>query len=137
MRGENDCAALSERGYLRDDGPHEALCLRVHSRRGLIEEDDRRVTNKCHCDRELSLVATTKFFSTNVAEVLQVHLLDLALDDLVSQFRYNALDSSVEPQVLVNGHAEEDRVELWAVANHLACSFKVFNVRDIQPSDVN
>ena len=51
---ENDGARL---GYARDEGPHVSSCLRVHTRRGLVQERHFRVRYDAHGDAELTLVA--------------------------------------------------------------------------------
>ena len=64
VRSEDDGAVFSDPA---DQIPHESPCLRIHPSRGLIQIDDRRITNEGDGKGKAALVAarisTCKFVS--------------------------------------------------------------------------
>jgi hypothetical protein len=93
VRRENDGTLLVTLRDLFDDGPHEAASFGVHTCRGLIEQDDRRVANDRHTDGELALIATRQSASWLVSVIGKVELLDGVLNDGFAAVLRDTLDS--------------------------------------------
>ena len=55
---QNNSRFLVSLGDLLDDLPHEPPSFRVHTSRWLIKQNNGWVSEQCHRDRQLSLVAT-------------------------------------------------------------------------------
>ena len=55
----------------------------------------------------------------------QVQLDDSILNDLLSQRRWDTLDLSVEPKMLLHSHKCKDSVMLWAVSDHFSRLLKL------------
>mmetsp|Transcript_19485 Transcript_19485/g.73716 ORF Transcript_19485/g.73716 Transcript_19485/m.73716 type:complete len:404 (-) Transcript_19485:1162-2373(-) len=118
MRGENDAAFAAARGQVADHVPHEAARHGVHARAGLVQEHDAWASDHRDRDAQLPLVATGKRPGRLVGKGVEVHLLQLALDDPLHQIALrNALDPSVELEVLPHGEELEKGIELRAVAD--------------------
>jgi hypothetical protein len=92
VRGNDDATLLSLSRDLGHDVPHESLSLRVNTSRRLIKEDQWRIAEHCHRHRELSLVSTRELVGLHVDIVTQVHIIDLLLDDSLS----NVLPDSLQ-----------------------------------------
>ena len=73
MRAKNNRTLLPLRGDPGDDPPHEPPGLGVHSGAGLVHEDDRRVPQQSHCDRQFPLVAPREVSCFYVRVAVQVH----------------------------------------------------------------
>jgi len=119
VSSEDDSRLLVSLTDLLDDLPHEPSSLGVHTRRWLIQQDDRRVTDQCHGNRELSLVTTTQGAGKLVLMVFQVEVTNSFPNDKVDLMGSNTLDKSIELKSLHYGHHREDGVILGAVADQL------------------
>ena len=100
MCSKNDCGSLVTLRDLLHDLPHEASGLGVHASRWLIKQNDRWVTDQCHCHRKLSLVTTAQSSSELIPVILQIEITDGLFDDSWNLVRANALSQSVELQSL-------------------------------------
>ena len=133
MGRQNNCALLVTLGDFLYDRPHEATRFRVHTCRGLIEQDDGGIAHDGHSYRKLALVAAGERAGGLVPVLCQVQLLDCILNDVLATVNWDTLDLRVEPKVLLDRHQFEDSVVLRAVPDHLASLLKFR--QDIEATD--
>lgn len=95
VSGEHNGRLLSESWNVRYDGPHESLGLRVHSSWRLIKEDDRWITNQGNGTHQLPLVASWELSRIYMFVILQIHLRNLFLNQLLAVVASHALNRCI------------------------------------------
>ena len=69
MSRENYGTLFPQSRDIRDDSPHEALCLRVDTSAWFIEKHDGRVSNQGDSTLQLAFIATGKSSCIDICEV--------------------------------------------------------------------
>ena len=99
--------------------PHKTTGFWVHPSRGLVQKNYRRISNNCNCHWKLALVTARQSASRFISLVSQAELLDNIFDYSLNLIVMDALDTRIEPQVLMHSHQWENCVVLRTVPNQL------------------
>ena len=77
MRSEHHSRLLPLRGNIRDNSPHEASSLWVHTGTGFVKQDDRWISNQRDSTLKFAFITATEFLCLDVVKIDQVHFPDL------------------------------------------------------------
>ncbi len=124
VSGEDDRTLLPLSDFC-NHFPHKTTGFRIHSCWGLVQEDNRRISNQCHSRAHLALVASRQRAHSLITLCHKTKPLYRFIYNLVSKFHGYSFEARVILDVFIYIHCLEDQIVLRRVANELASLVKV------------
>jgi hypothetical protein len=122
--GKHNCA-LVLLCYLSNNLPHKPTRFRIHTCWGLVEKNDRRITNQCHRSAYFTLVSSRQRTNSHVTLCYKTKPFYRFLHDLISVFYRNSFEARIILNVLIYIHSLKYQIMLRRVTNQLASLIKV------------